>query len=116
MENYEHITYAENGFYSSGHKVLIFTVFVTSKTDASKDEDDVEGDGPVPQHGRDQGKGETPEDAAEKDEREEFCWRKQKITLVKVSNFTLLLPAFQDRQIRRFFNSIFLMFPKNQLL
>ena len=64
MENYENITYAENGFDSSGHKVLIFTVFVTSKTDASKDEDDVEGDGPVPQHGRDQGKGETPEDAA----------------------------------------------------
>jgi len=75
------INYAENGFYSSGHKVLIFTVFVTSKTDASKDENDVEGDGPVPQHGRDQGKGETPEDAAKKDE---------------ISNFTLLLPAFQD--------------------
>ena len=71
-------TYAKNGFDSSGYKVLVFLIEVTSKTDASKDEDDVEEDGPVSQHGHDQGKGEAAEDTAEKDKREEFCCRQQK--------------------------------------
>ena len=72
------ITDAENRFDSSADKVLILLIEVASKTDASKDEDDVEEDGPVSQHGQDQGKGEAAEDTAEKDEREKFCCRKQK--------------------------------------
>ena len=72
------ITYAENRFDSSADKVLVLLIEVASKTDASKDEDDVEEDGPVSQHGHDQGKGEAAKDTAEKDRREEFCCRQPK--------------------------------------
>ena len=94
-------TYAKNGFDSSGYKVLVFLVEVTSKTDASKDEDDVEEDGPVSQHGHDQGKGEAAKDTAEKDKREEFCCRQQKSHLLnmlwRAFFHTFLLPGFEWR-------------------
>ena len=55
---------------------MIFAVEVTSKTDASKDEEDVEGDWPVSQYGHDQGKGEAAEETEEKDRRKKFYWTK----------------------------------------
>ena len=67
------ITYAENRFDPSDHKVVIFAIDVTTKSDDSQDEDDVEKDRPVSQHGYDQRKGEATEDTAEKDKREQFC-------------------------------------------
>ena len=70
----KNVTYAENRFDSTDHKVVIFWIEVMSKTDDSQDEDEVEKEGPVSQHGNDQGKGETAEDTAEKDKREKFCW------------------------------------------
>ena len=88
------ITYAENRFDSSGDKVLIFLIEVTSKTDASKDEDDIEGDGPVSQHGHDQGKGEAAKDTAEKDKREEFCCRQQNHIYFTCYGELYLIPSF----------------------
>ena len=87
-------TYAENGFDSSGYKVLVFLIEVTSKTDASKDEDDVEEDGPVSQHGHDQGKGEAAKDTAEKDKREEFCCRQQNHIYFTCYGELYLIPSF----------------------
>ena len=71
------ITYTQNRFYSSDDKVSIFPIDASSKTDASKDEDTVEGDRPVSQHGHDQRKGETTEDTAEEDKGKKFGWGTQ---------------------------------------
>ena len=112
--NDENITYAKNRLYSPGDKVLIFLVEVTSKTDASKYENDVEEDGPVSQHGHDQRKGEAAEDTAEKDIRKKFGWTKNHIHLYQRLGAYLASSSFQAEIDQVFFHQQFSRVPKEQ--